>query len=136
MMKLSKMTDYAVILLAEMAKNDQKLMSASCLASKTTLPEPTVSKLLKMLARQKIVESVRGANGGYKLLSKPENITIATVIRATDGPVMLTACADQDNDCCDRTNECSMRGKWSPLNKAMTIALESVSLSQMMGGRS
>jgi len=134
MMKLSKMTDYAVILLAEMAMKDGQLISASHLAMKTNLPEPTVSKLLKMLARQNIIQSVRGANGGYQLVQKPENITIAHVVNATDGPVMLTACADQDNDCCERTQECSMRGKWSPLNQAMNHALESISLSQMIGG--
>ena len=135
MMKLSKMTDYAVILLAEMAQNQNTLMSASMLAQNTSLSTPTVSKLLKMLARQKIIESVRGANGGYKLIQTPENITIANVVTATDGPIQLTACADQDNDCCARTDECSMRGKWSPVNQAMNSALESISLSQMMGAR-
>ncbi len=137
MMKLSKMTDYAVILLAEMAnKEGGQLISASALSSGTNLPEPTVSKLLKLLARQKIIESVRGANGGYRLLISPEDITIATVMRATDGPLKLTACVDQDNDCCNHMMNCSMRGKWSPVNTAMTNALEGISLRQMMGGAS
>ena len=136
MMKLSKMTDYAVIVLAEMAKHGDTLISASTLAQSTNLPEPTVSKLLKMLSKQNIIVSVRGANGGYKMNQKPENITIAHVVKATDGPIMITACADQDNDCCARTGDCSMRGKWSPVNQAMNNALESISLSQMIGGRS
>ena len=133
-MKLSKMTDYAVILLAEMAK-DNRLSSASFLAAKTMLPEPTVSKLLKLLSRQKIIRSVRGINGGYQLVQNPDQITIAHVMMATEGPFLLTPCADQDNDCCSRLQNCSMRGKWSPLNQAMNHALESVSLSQMMGGK-
>lgn len=135
MMKLSKMTDYAVIVLAEMIKHEEQLMSASVLAENTKLPEPTVSKLLKMLARKNLIESVRGANGGYRLVEAPEHITIANVVEATDGPIRLTSCADQSNDCCDRHDECSMRGKWSPVNQAMNNALESISLSQMIGGR-
>jgi len=133
MMKLSKMTDYAVIILAEMAKQQDVLLSSSALASATELPEPTVSKILKLLGRHNIVESVRGVNGGYKLLQSPENITIATVVAAIDGPLTLTSCVDHDNECCERMRDCSMRGKWAPVNQAMQNALESISLHQMMG---
>ena len=133
MMKLSKMTDYAVIILAELAQDSEKRLSASAIALVTQLPEPTVSKILKLLARENIVQSTRGVNGGYALTRNPENISIAHVVTATEGPLTLTACVDQDNDCCERTRDCSMRGKWTPVNQAMTHALESVSLHQMMG---
>ncbi len=151
MLKLSKMTDYAVIVLSIMAeekaveniknnsnKNIHKkecgLLSASAISKNTNLPIPTVSKILKLLARQNIIDSVRGANGGYRLLIKPEDITIAMVIRATDGPLQLIACIDQDNDCCSHMAKCSMRGKWGGVNAAMTHTLEGISLRQMMGG--
>ncbi len=136
MIKLSKMTDYAVVILADMAGRQSNQTSAAMIAQSTKLPEPTVSKVLKLLARQNIVSSMRGASGGYSLNKTPEQITMALVITATDGPITLTACVDQSSECCDRSAHCSIKGKWNPVNKAMMNALEKVSLLQMMGGRS
>ena len=127
------MTDYAVIVLADMAGRQGQLVSATTLAESTKLPEPTVSKILKLLAKQKIITSTRGMNGGYALKQKPEEITMAVIITATDGPIALTACVDQSVECCDRAKSCSMKGKWNPVNTAMQSALENVSLRQMMG---
>jgi len=140
MIKLSKMTDYAVVILADMAErrtvsNDAQT-SAAMIAQSTKLPEPTVSKVLKLLARNKIITSVRGANGGYSLNKSPDQINMALVITATDGPIALTACVEQSNECCDRADNCSIKGQWNPVNKAMVSALENVSLSEMIGGRS
>lgn len=135
MIKLSKMTDYAVVVLADMAGRNGMLVSATTLAESTKLPEPTVSKILKLLARHDIVNSVRGMNGGYSLNKEPDEITMAVVIAATDGPITLTACVDQSTECCDRASNCSMKGQWNPVNQAMQRALEDVSLLQMMGGQ-
>lgn len=134
MIKLSKMTDYAVVILADMAQRNGHLVNASALAESTKLPEPTVSKILKLLTRHEIVSSTRGMNGGYALKKTPEQITMALVVKATDGPIALTACVDESADCCDRAQSCSMKGKWNPVNQAMQSALEGVSLKQMMGG--
>jgi FeS assembly SUF system regulator len=137
MMKLSKMTDYAVIILADMAQRnngrDGRLVSATILAEATKLPEPTVSKILKALARHDIVASTRGMNGGYTLGRKPEEINMAHIITATDGPIALTACVDQNMECCERASSCSMKGQWNPVNTAMQNALANVSLQQMIG---
>ena len=132
MIKLAKMTDYAVIVLADMAGH-AALMSASEIAERTELPEPTVSKILKALAKHKIVASTRGSSGGYALNMKPEEISMADVVSATDGPIALTACVDEGSSCCDRSHSCSMKGQWNPVNLAMQNALENVSLQQMMG---
>lgn len=134
MLKLSKMTDYAVIILSDMARQKEKVLSATMIAQSTRLPEPTVSKVLKSLSKFDLVNSVRGANGGYSLTKAPENINMAHVILATDGPVELTACVDNGSQCCDLADSCHMKGQWNPLNAAMKQALENVSLKEMMGG--
>jgi FeS assembly SUF system regulator len=136
MLKLSKMTDYAVILLADMADKNDVLLSATSLADTTKLPEPTVSKILKALARQNIIVSTRGANGGYRLDRQPNEINMADIITALEGPIALTDCVEKKSSCCERVDSCSMRGKWNPVNQAMQAALENVSLQQMMGGQS
>lgn len=129
------MTDYAVVILADMAGRQTAQTSAAMIAQSTKLPEPTVSKVLKLLARQNIVSSVRGATGGYSLNKTPDQINMALVIEATDGPIALAACVEQSNEYCDRSNHCSIKGQWNPVNKAMVSALENVSLSEMIGVR-
>tara|TARA_B100000508_G_scaffold137452_2_gene132014 strand:+ start:893 stop:1369 length:477 start_codon:yes stop_codon:yes gene_type:complete len=134
MIKLSKMTDYAVVILAEMASHNGALLSATGLSEKTALPEPTVSKVLKLLTKKDIIASKRGINGGYSLVKMPENINMAEVITALDGPIALTACVEQSEQCCAHEVNCKIKGQWNPVNAAMQKALEDVSLDQMMKG--
>lgn len=136
MIKLSKMTDYAVVILSDMAQQKGQLLSATTIAQSTVLPEPTVSKILKLLAKHELVDSMRGANGGYTLTKDPEDINMVHVILATDGPIELTACVDSGSQCCERADNCSIKGQWNPVNIAMRTALEDVSLKQMMSGLS
>lgn len=133
MLKLSKMTDYAVVLLADMAKRRNEMVSAATLATSSQLPEPTVSKILKALARHNIIISTRGANGGYVLDRLPAEINMADIITALEGPIALTDCVESKSSNCDRAGNCTMKGKWNPVNQAMQSALENVSLQQMMG---
>ncbi|PZQ46554.1 MAG: SUF system Fe-S cluster assembly regulator [Micavibrio aeruginosavorus] len=132
MIKLSKLTDYAVVILAEMARDEGRLLTASGLSSKTGLPEPTVAKVLKLLTRGGQIESARGINGGYKLARLPGDISMASVITALEGPVMLTSCVDGSEDCCNHSINCALKGKWNPVNAAMQKALEEVTLAQMI----
>lgn len=136
MIKLSKMTDYAVVILAEMAGHQGVFMSASGLSEGTKLPEPTVSKVLKILTKNKIIESVRGSNGGYSLNKAPDTINMAHIITALEGPIVLTACVDESDECCEHAGHCHIKGKWNPVNQAMNAALQNVSLAQMIGSAS
>lgn len=134
MIKLSKLTDYAVVILAEMARDQGTLVTAVSLAARTQLPEPTVAKVLKLLTKGEVILSTRGVNGGYVLNKSPDHITVASVITALDGPVALTACVDGGEDCCSYHDKCPMKGKWNPVNIAMREALERVTLSEMIAG--
>lgn len=129
------MTDYAVVILSEMARGDGKLCTAAQLAVQTTLPEPTVAKVLKLLAKGGIIVSARGANGGYKLSAAPDTISIGRIVDTLEGPIALTECIEGHADCCALSGSCKVKGKWNPVNAAMKAALENVSLAQMMGGQ-
>ncbi len=115
-----------------MARGEGGLQTASGLSEKTGLPEPTVAKVLKLLTRGGLISSTRGVNGGYVLSRPPSDITMASVIIALEGPVQLTSCVDGASDCCNHSINCSMKGKWDPVNAAMRKALEDVSLAQMI----
>lgn len=132
MIRISKLADYAVVILSEMAHASDDLCSASHLAQITNLSEPTVSKILKLLTRGNVIESVRGVNGGYKLSHPPKEITIADVITAIDGPIALVACADDAVPDCTLSQSCALRGRWDDVNAAVRGALMDVTLVDMM----
>ena len=132
MFKLNKMTDYAVVMMADMARLPGEVRTAPQLAEATGVPLPTVSKLLKKLTNGGLMQSQRGASGGYSLSRAPEEISVAEIIAAVDGPIALTACVDGSPDQCGVETICAMRGNWDRVNRAVRGALEEVSLADMM----
>jgi FeS assembly SUF system regulator len=133
MIKLSRLTDYAVVILAEMAKNTENLASAAYISEVTNIPEPTVSKVLKLLAKSDIIGSTRGVNGGYALNIKSKDLKVTDVIEAMEGPISLTACVAGSDDECVLESMCALSGRWNPVNNAMKTALSQVSLADMTG---
>lgn len=130
MLKLSKLADYATVLMTAMAAAPGQLRNGHELAEQTGIPAPTVAKLLKSLARGGLLESLRGAHGGYRLTRDAAAISVADVIRALEGPIAVTECS-QHGSGCDMESTCSTRSNWQLINQAIRQALESVSLAQM-----
>lgn len=132
MLKLSRLTDYAVVVLSQMAGRAGDVMTAIDLADATALPQPTVAKVLKLLARHDVIESRRGTQGGYVLDRSASEVSVAEIISAIDGPVALTACVDDATGDCSVETCCPMRGRWDRLNTAVQSAFESVSLAEIL----
>jgi FeS assembly SUF system regulator len=114
-----------------MTRDPAKLVTATQLAEETAVPAPTVAKVLKELAREGVLTSHRGVNGGYVLAGQPEDITVLQIIRALEGPVALTSCVDGSLSDCDVESLCPMRGNWDKVNLAVRSALGSVTLADM-----
>ncbi len=132
MIKISKLADYAVVILIIMAESDEEIMSAAKLSLESRVPEPTVSKILKMLSKGGIIESRRGIHGGYALCMKPADITMEDIILVIDGPVLITACAGGKDVVCSLGAGCKMHGRWNKVNEAIRDALSCVSLHSIM----
>jgi FeS assembly SUF system regulator len=133
MIKLSRLADYAVVLLTQMGSGPKDVHTALGLAERTGLPVPTVSKVLASLTRDGVVWSVRGAKGGYRLAAEPERISVATIIAAIDGPIALTQCVDNAADNCTVEMLCPSRASWHKINQAVERALSGVSLAELIG---
>jgi FeS assembly SUF system regulator len=131
MIKLSRLADYAVVLLSQMGGETKAVHNALDLAERTGLPMPTVSKVLAMLARDGILISVRGAKGGYRLAAPPARISVANVIAAIDGPIALTQCVDSAGSCNVETL-CPTRAGWHKINAAILGALTGVTLADLI----
>lgn len=131
MLRLSKLTDYAVVVLSRMAHDPHAVHTAPALSVRTGVPEPTVQKLMKLLARAEILASRRGAAGGYVLARPAASISVAEIVTAMDGPIALTACVDGATGGCGVEGTCGIRGNWDKVNRAMKDALEQLSLADM-----
>ena len=133
MLRLSKLTDYAVVVLVRLS-GMEGVQTSPGIAAATGIPEPTVAKVLKTLAGGDLVSSQRGAKGGYRLNRSLSAIPIADVIAAVDGPIALTACVDGSAFGCDSQSLCPMRGRWDPVNDAIRRALSDITLADMQMG--
>ncbi|MDR9469365.1 SUF system Fe-S cluster assembly regulator [Marinospirillum sp.] len=130
MLKLSKMTDYAVVLSAQMARHPERLYAAADLADEIGLPRPTVSKLLKMLVKAELLVSRRGTQGGYQLARSASAITASDLIAAIEGPVAMTECSLEDSRC-DLISQCGVANNWQRVTLAVHQLLASVTLAQL-----
>lgn len=128
MLRLSKLADYATVILVRLGRYEE-LVTAAALAHETGVPEPTVAKLLKGLAGHQLVISHRGARGGYRLARPLEDVSIATVIAAVDGPISITACCDGRE--CEHSALCGLSGQWDMVNDAILQTLNRITLADM-----
>ena len=131
MLRLSRMTDFGVVVLSQMALAQEMLLTAAQLAEATGLPMPSVSKVLKLLASSHLVTSHRGLNGGYVLARPADEITVEEIISALEGPVALTACVDGATGHCGVETMCPIRGRWDKVNTAIRSALDAITLAEI-----
>jgi FeS assembly SUF system regulator len=137
MLRLSKLTDYAVVVLIRLSDAGGRCCAGDAvqtspgIALATGVPEPTVAKVLKALAGANLVASQRGARGGYRLARPLSEIAVADVITAVDGPIALTACVDGGMGGCDVQNLCAVKGRWDVVNMTIRTALSGITLAEM-----
>ena len=133
MIKLSKMTDYAVVCLGMLARKPGSSMSATELSKETGLALYTVQKLLKLLvSKSDFVKANRGALGGYMLNRNSSEISIVEIIEALDGPITLTSCVDNSESFCESSDICFLGGKWNKINEIIRKSLNDISLKELL----
>jgi len=130
MLRVSKLTDYATVVMTCLVGTGERVTSAQVVAERTRLEVPTVSKLLKQLAQAGLVVSTRGINGGYRLARAPAEITIGDIVEAMEGPLGMTECSLQGGQC-ELEPWCSVRVNWRRINQAIADALDGVTLADM-----
>ena len=130
MLRLSKLGDYATVIMSRIASQPDVAYSASKLAQELDVPQPTVAKLLKLLAKGRVLTSVRGVKGGYLLARSPREVSLADVIAAVEGVPGLSECINSPG-ACSLESRCNMRRSWPAINSVVVGALASVSLAQV-----
>jgi FeS assembly SUF system regulator len=132
MLRMGKLTDYATVVLASLAQEPARHRAAADLAQNTRLNLPTVSKVLKGLQRAGLVISSRGAQGGYRLARRPEDITATQILDVFEGPIAITECSGAASRC-GIERQCRVGGAWQRVNAAIRRALDDVTLYQLAG---
>ncbi|NOK21464.1 SUF system Fe-S cluster assembly regulator [Corallococcus carmarthensis] len=134
MLRMSKMTDYGIVLMAELARADGETRTTRELAARTRVSLPSASKVLKGLLQAGLVVSHRGANGGYGLSRPAEAISLAELVTALEGPVSLTECGQHQGKPagpCELESVCQVRGHWRLINQAIQEALGRLTLADL-----
>ena len=143
MFRLSKTTDYGIVLMAQLAGETRhatrggagnRAQNARELALASELPVPMVSKILKALTREGLLVSQRGSKGGYSLARAPEDLTVAEMIRVLEGPVALTDCAIGPS-LCEHETVCAVREPWQVISRVVEGALADVTLADLVQQR-
>ena len=129
MLRISKLTNYAILVMVELTRN-REVLSAHAIAERVGVEVPTASKVLKLLAGGGLLESFRGASGGYRVTRSAPDISVAEVIAAIEGPIAMTECSVEPGLCSQEDN-CGLRGNWQRISLAVADALEQVSLAEM-----
>jgi len=129
-LRISKLADYAVVLLARLGR-EGGLHTAPALAASTGIAEPTVAKVLRTLSQGGLVEAQRGARGGHRLAKPISAIPLSEVIVVMDGPIALTACVAGATGGCEAELQCAVRGRWDPVNDAVRAALTTISIADL-----
>jgi FeS assembly SUF system regulator len=135
MLRMSKMTDYGIVLLTELARAGTQTRTARELAASTRVPLPSVSKVLKALQGAGLLVSHRGASGGYGLARTAEQVAVADIISALEGPIALTECGAHGGSppegACELETVCKVRGHWRVINRSIQDALGRLSLADL-----
>ena len=132
MLRISKQVDYGILLLAHCSSGPRSAIhSTRDLAAESGLPVPMVSKILKGLTREGLLESQRGVKGGYRLARPAHEINVRQLIEALEGPLGITECAPDGGGDCEHESHCPVAGNWQRINLAIGRALEGISLADM-----
>jgi len=131
-LRISRLTDYGIVLLTRFASDrTSSVHAAKDLAAEARIPAPTVSKILKILAHVGVLESHRGATGGFSLARPAAEVSVAEVIEALDGPIAMTECLGEEAGTCDIESGCPVRSNWDRINRTVRDALRGLTIADM-----
>jgi len=132
MLRLTKKADYGLMALKYLAECPAEAsLSARDIASAYHIPPQLLAKILQLLAREGLLRSHAGMNGGYTLARKPETITVFEVIRIIDGPLFITSCVT-DAGVCDLTSSCTIKEPLARVNDSISDLLKKIRISDLV----
>lgn len=129
-MKISTKGRYALQVMVEFAVHDGEVLSLKSVAESQGISLKYLEQIVQMLVKNDLLLSFRGANGGYKLAKNPSETTVAAILNATEGSLLVVNCMDKKQ--CGHICHCRVRKCWDKLNHLIDDYLQGVSLAQLL----
>ena len=131
-MMISTKGRYALRIMVDLALHDgEEPVSVRAIAQRQAISGKYMEQIISVLTRAGLLRSVRGAQGGYRLAKEPQEITVGDIIDATEGPLSISDCLN-DEGCCQRSGQCRTRRVWEYLSTSINDVLQSITLRDML----
>lgn len=135
MLKLTKRTEYGLIALLHLADREGRVVPVREIGERYPLPRRLLAEVLKDLSRAGLVDSQRGATGGYRLARPAESVTLGEVVATLEGAPALTSCQDLGaalaNGECEVQPVCPIRSPLTRLRQGIWALLEGTTLRSL-----
>ncbi|MFM2322463.1 MAG: iron sulfur cluster assemblytranscriptional regulator SufA [Pseudomonadota bacterium] len=131
MLRLSKLTDYAIVIMAYLAQHPGLAINAKTIAEHTGIALPTASKLLKRLSASQLLLASRGVKGGYQLALLATDISLGKLIQTLEGQIALTECNHTARQC-TLERQCTIRDNWRRISAFIQNTLMQISLAELI----
>src|SRR3954447_14590206 len=133
MLKLTKKADYGLIAMKHLAEHSARSLSAKEVAEAQRIPSELLAKILQKLVRAKLLVSLQGTNGGYRLARDSRTISAFDVIKAIEGPLFITSCVTHKGEC-EQTSRCTVREPLQKVSLAIEEVLSKVTIFELTQG--
>ena len=131
-MRISTKGRYALRLMLDLALNNTgEPISLKDIARRQEISDKYLEQIISVLNKAKYVKSIRGAQGGYILTKRPEEYTVGMILRLTEGSLAPVACVE-DEDTCDKMNDCATVLVWKKMNEAINQVVDSITLADLV----
>ncbi len=132
-MKISTKGRYALRLMLDLATyNTGEPVSLKDVSKRQDVSEKYLEQIISILNRAGLVRSSRGSKGGYTLKGNPADITVGTILRATEGDLAPVACVNAETEDCERANRCVTMRVYKELNDAINGVVDSITLATLL----
>jgi len=131
MIKINRLSDYAVVMLAQLASEPDEALTTTKIAEATALPIAIVRKLMQQLRDADLVQATQGHKGGYQLSQPAKQITLSKILTAIQGDLALTQCSQADHDCPVHC-QYHFAKHWQHINASLNSMLTNITLADMM----
>lgn len=132
-MKISTKGRYAIRLMLDLAiQGEDGYVSIKTVSQRQNISEKYLEQIIKLLAKEKLVESTRGAMGGYRLTREPKDYTVGEILRVTEGSLAPVACLDADENTCENCMDCVTLEIWQCILDAVNKVVDSITLQYLV----
>ncbi len=132
MLHFNRKTEYAILAIEHMVRKENQVVSTREVSETYKIPYPLLAKILQKLAGKGYIKAVHGTKGGYVLVKKPGDVTVADIVEIFDGPVAVVECFKEEKITCPQWDGCTIRGPFYELNHKIHDLLVQTTMADLV----